>query len=699
MKASFIGEKNARIMAYAKNVSTSEVRYYFSKFTEVPQKYYMKPGSKVATSMSAEKKKFMDELSLDEQLLMLAASTDSANVSTMTTFNVSTTLRALGYSVEVIPKLEEGASLGATLEKGIDKTDFPIVCLQGYAKFYNETEFFYCPIEKGFMNTNYFKKANIQKPIFNLQIVEMVSMLSTFFELSAGMIKHVSASETGTKLLSFSEILHPNVENSLPYIMSKLTAWIKSSSCPDSKGWDNATLHGFKFGHSLYNGIVIQLREDDSFISTLSNISSFILATHNDFPFLAIKDDGFAIVSPSVRLPTTLLGQTVDLSIKKATLEQAYYSLVLSRGFRGVNRKEKGANNRTAYFACNVDPELAETSYFATNIERYIKEFDTIVFITEAAKSTGLLFEFLNALTILDFKGMVLMADNNSLRSALTPIASNHEEQSAMYKYGRGEFYVNLASDPALYCVKNSIRKGRPGMYYPQGNVIILDMRTDKEIEYQKGNMVKFEQELIRRMDDRYLEWTTWIWPVVGRAKLSSKMVSYPYDGCTISTGVELHNMVMWIAYNFKFADKSPWWYNVTGDHGLVDEICAASIMCNIMRCMRSIYRVSPYYALKKFDYKIPLLRKRGLGKLNVSFIHFHDTQLSEAMAMGPLAVLKLFQESESSMRANMLRSSEVREIISTDMRGVKSGGVISPVPTGKKIDWGAGEEEEYDGV
>jgi len=160
-----------------------------------------------------------------------------------------------------------------------------------------------------------------------------------------------------------------------------------------------------------------------------------------------------------------------------------------------------------------------------------------------------------------------------------------------------------------------------------------------------------------------------------------------------------LHNMVMWIAYNFKFADKSPWWYNVTGDHGLVDEICAASIMCNIMRCMRSIYRVSPYYALKKFDYKIPLLRKRGLGKLNVSFIHFHDTQLSEAMAMGPLAVLKLFQESESSMRANMLRSSEVREIISTDMRGVKSGGAISPVPTGKKIDWGAGEEEEYDGV
>jgi len=110
MKASFIGERNARIMAYAKNVSTSEVRYYFSKFTEVPQKYYMKPGSKIASSMSEEKKKFMDGLSLDEQLLMLAASTDSSNVTTMTTFNVSTTLRASGYSVEVIPKIEEGSS-------------------------------------------------------------------------------------------------------------------------------------------------------------------------------------------------------------------------------------------------------------------------------------------------------------------------------------------------------------------------------------------------------------------------------------------------------------------------------------------------------------------------------------------------------------------------------------------------------------
>jgi len=698
MKASFIGERNARIMAYAKNVSTSEVRYYFSKFTEVPQKYYMKPGSKIASSMSEEKKKFMDGLSLDEQLLMLAASTDSSNVTTMTTFNVSTTLRASGYSVEVIPKIEEGSSLGATLGKGIDKTDFPNTCLQGYAKFYNDTEFFYCPIEKGFMNTNYFKKTNIQKPIFNLQIVEMVSMLSTFFEMSAGAIKHVSASETGTKLLSFGELLHPNVENSLPYIMLKLTAWIRSSSCPDSKGWDNATLHGFKFGHSLYNGIVVQLREDDSFIGTLSNLSSFILATHNDYPFLAINDDGFAIVSPSVRFPTNLLGQTVNLEGKKATLEQAYYSLVLSRGFRGVNRKEKGANNRTAYFACNVDPELAETSYFATNIERFVRDYDTIVFITEAAKSTGLLFEFLNAITILDFKGMVLMADNNSLRSILTPVATNNEEQSAMYKYGRAEFYVHLASDPALYCVKNSIRKGRPGMYYPSGNVIILDMRTDKEIEYQKGNMVKFEQELNRRMDERYLEWTSWVWPVVGRAKLSSKMVTYPYDNCTILTGVELHNMVMWIAYNFKFGDKSPWWYNVTGDHGVIDEICAASIMCNIMRCMRSIYRVSPYYALKQFKYRVPSLRKRGLGKLNVSFIHFHDTQLTEAMAMGPLAVLKLFQESEVSMRASMLRSPEVRQIISTEMRD-KASGTISPVLTASKIDWTAGDEEEFDGV
>jgi len=113
-------------------------------------------------------------------------------------------------------------------------------------------------------------------------------------------------------------------------------------------------------------------------------------------------------------------------------------------------------------------------------------------------------------------------------------------------------------------------------------------------------------------------------------------------------------------------------------------------MVCNITRCMRTVYRHSPYVVLRKLGYMEPRLDYRGLGKMNVVTVAWQNVVITEAIEAGSLAVLKLFRESTVPIRATMLRDENVRNMLEER----PASPVVTSVPAKIGLQWKVDDDD-----
>jgi len=337
--------------------------------------------------------------------------------------------------------------------------------------------------------------------------------------------------------------------------------------------------------------------------------------------------------------------------------------LSLARGFRGDNAGMRGDLSRVAYAGITMSPVLAEACYLLTNIGRIIPQFEDIILISGQSKASGIILLFLGALEMLEFKGKVFIQDGSNVQNALTP----SRDMRYCYRYGSADFTVVLTSTPALYATRDSYLYKNKDSVLPSVKSLVIDWRDSHVVEYNRTNFQLRDTELRRAFESFYNEWENFSYPVLSRTSMFNDLVNEQWNNVQIISCVELHNLVVWTCYKFKC--EVGWWYDIN-DGEVFSECCAASIACNIVRCMRYVYGFNPGLLLEKLGYKRPVVKLSALGKQNVAMVVWQDAELRDAASAGPVALLKYFNDAPSSMQAMMMVNPVVSKIIS------ESGGI-----------------------
>jgi len=639
-------------------------------------------AGKKATTLSDEKTNQLMSLNANDLALVLAYSVDHVVTTSMSTFNCHTIMRGFGYSTDMVGAINNDTDIAQTMLIGMDKSHFPRDKSR-YMIFSNEVEKFYCPIENGYINTNYFKRPGVQKPIFCLQLAETVGMLTTFFGMRNGKIISVLANEAGTKLLSFENVIVEKFVNSQLAISVALHNALNASACPDVRGWDLANLHGLSFANALYLAFVTKLAADESYVKIIAGLTAMIIKVDDGQSFFRVVGDAMAVNGPSMHFPSILAGARVNILAKEATLDQAHYALSLARSFRGENKADKGSITRVAYTGAFIDPNVAEVIYLGSNVMRFVeKEVKDIVVVADYGKMAGTLLQFLDVLAINDYQGTVVLPEANVLRNVLK-VTAGPSDPVPRFSYGKASFKVVLTNNPASYLMKDSYRQ--ESSFFPI-KPLVFDLRYSSRSEYSRGELKRFETEAERVFSELYNEWGSWTncSGVISRVKLFTNLVT-EYD-LQVFSGCDIHNLVCWTVFGREATCK--WAYEITP--GNFAEVCAASMVCNITRCMRTVYRHSPYVVLRKLGYMEPRLDYRGLGKMNVVTVAWQNVVITEAIEAGSLAVLKLFRESTVPIRATMLRDESVRNMLEER----PASPVVASVPAKLGLQWKVDDDD-----
>jgi len=647
---SVMDAQNARVnvvMRYSHTISSAIIRTYISQHLK---KQIRLPNNFKPVEISAQTLLDLGKFSYVECLLILAHAKDTAKITTVTTFNVEQVLQGMGYTIAYEAKV--GDDLGVTMKVGVDKSVFPMDNEKGYVLFDNHVDKkFYCPIVGNYINTNFFREPRVEKVIFNSQLAEAIALLVTFYSLRNGEITQVVATEAGTQLLNFDKILSLAYVNSLEYVSNIIKGWLQKSQCPDARGWNNITMHSLSFAHTLYSIISRLSSTSDDVLVELATITD-IIARVPGGKFFEVRGDNLTIRGCGFGLPKVLNGQSLDVKNKHASIDQAYCALMLSRSMRGTDKREVAGMSRKAYIEFTISPSSAEIIYTATNLRRFVKE-DTIIFRADAGKSVGTLIQYLNALIVLDYKGTVIIPNTSAVKNVLL-IVPDDKLKEPVYRYLSGEFRVILSVVDTLVLQTSWMRdetKGYKG-YVPK-KAIIIDLRLLSTTSYDRRKHTVVDLEYESACEARCHEYSMLEYPVIFRCPTFRNMfISDKFDNVTFYTGVELHNLIQWGVYGFKLEDEG-WWYKC--DEKSLEEICAASILVNIGRCVQAMIRVSPRVLLAKHGFRAPKLLISGIKRILPAQIAYTQEEVFAAVSQGSASIMKMIEESSMINQAQLL--------------------------------------------
>jgi len=635
-----------------------------------------------------------------ECLLILTHALDVTKVVSVSPFNIDSVMQGFSYNYSRIQEIDV-EDLGETLLIGLDNTEFPKKNVRGYMKFIDPVgRMFVCPIEGNYINTNYFRDSRIDKSMFNSQIVEAVALIATFYSLRNGAISQLTGTEAGKQVLNFERLLATNYANSFDYVSEKLMSWFEQLQCPDPRGWNHMTLHGLAFAHQLYYSLAKICSNDEQCIEHLSMITSCIIEPvyiqGRTVKFFDVKDSSYVINGCPLSLPMILNGQKADLMNKQAGLDQAWYVLQQCRSVRGVDKTEKGSLSRRSYIDININPGMAEIIYTATNIRRFLNH-DSVIVLSDVGKSSGTVLEFLNALVMNDYKGLVYMSEVSTIKNVLVATnARNGDTTDVLYKFGAGEFKIVLSPvDHMIYTQSWVRQKDRYTGSLPK-EAIIFDFRILTNATYDKKRLQDFEVAVELAYKSRLAQYEMFAYPIVMRCPTYTGLFEEK-ERIKVVTGVELHNLVQWVCVNCKPDETiDPWWYDCNVKN--MEEIFSASILANIGPTVVNLIRVGPLFLLKRYGFRSPRLLVSGLKKMSMNQIAYSSEEIMTAMSHGPGMLLQLFNNSNPVTQGVMLSTDSIREQLEMNDRSASPDRdlVIRSKSIGNKM-FGMDRSENFD--
>jgi hypothetical protein len=698
-------ERANYVMDYARTINKTIIRSHLvekGKHVALPAGFKPVPvPPKIAVQLAS--------FTLDEKYMILSHAPEITKVTTVTTFNVDIAMQALGYHMEVPSGEIDFNEHGDTLMTGIDGTEFPMKNSRGYVKFTNNVgRFFYCPIDTIYINTNFFRNSQIDKPYYNAQVTEAVALIATFYSMRNGeIVKMFSATEAGKQLLNYDTILSRAYETSLEYVNSVIQGWLQQVPCTHARGWKQTTAHGLDFAHLLY---VLASKIGPNAIPIISIITNMIVdqmtRKGKTLRFFEVNMDSMVINGVGLSLPTFLLGVKMNIRNKEAELNQAYTALMMARSVRGVDKSAKGSFSRKSYLEVSMDAGVAEILYMAQNIS-WMKTPNIFV-QTDYGKTSGTVVKLLTALVLNDFDGVVFLDTNSPLRNTMTitsekfklviPDAPESAEPQfyadVLYKYTVGKYRVVFAPIVPLINVYSHIRQD--GSKYrgivPDAGVV-FDLREMSNVSYERKKFGSMDASYEDATYIRVQSYSSYMYPVVFRVPAHEKMFSDGYSDVQCVTGVEIHNLVFWGLYKCLF---------IVPDNIYVcapetrQEICAASILANIGRCMFVLLRASVTSLLTFYKFKVPKINLAGISRLVTAQIAYSDEEFLSAMSKGSAEVLRYFSQGnfvEQTMALATLAGDAIRDdnVHDSGHDGEGSSQLVVPM----KIAFGNVEDED----
>jgi len=643
---------------FASTVTAAEMRFFIKTFHT-----HANVSGPVSNTLTADKMKKLQLMSFGDVLYVYTVASRASTEVLVSPFNVSTVLKSKGYGVIYSTEMFDKSIVPDTVFEPKNAEPLFKIKASGYVRFYNQMASFSCPVEGSMVNTNYFVLPGIKKLVYNQQIAELCAMLATFFGMRNGSVSFNSASEAGAKLLNFGVVLAPGHEDAKLWVCEVIKMMITSTTCPESRGWNATTLQGIAFAHQLYSAIAVGLSgkrgKDGSLLDELTRVSNMIINSKSgQTPFFSVHEKSLRVIKPSITFPRIMCDQNLDLANREASIEQAYFALSLGRSFRGQNKGVKGAFTRGAYLPVHLDPAIAESVYMVTNMQRFLVQFDDIIVVTSNKKSLGTIMGMLEVLQMIEFKGKIYLDEVSNLRSVLVPLT-----EEKCYRFADCAFTVVLCSNSVSYAQKDSWVY-KKGINIPSEKSVIIDFRDSYSGDYNKNNFANFNIGLKESFKSHYDEWTDWCFPVISRTSIFTELVTKDWKGLQIVSGVEVHNLVVWTLFNCTVSG-SDWWY-VFDSLPVAKIFYSMSIIANLMRCMRYVYGFSPYSVLGKLNFRVPRLRMSTLANKTAISMIWSDMNIQDAVSSGPLAVLKLFDESSTDDKARMLADPAIKTILSS---------------------------------
>jgi hypothetical protein len=670
------------VMEYARTINKSLVRSYL---VENKRHVALPAGFKPIQVPGKVAEKFAT-FSPDEMYMVLSHAPEITKVTTVTTFNVDIAMQTLGYHMEIPSGEIDFNDHGDTLMDGIDGIAFPLKNGRGYVKFTNNAgRFFYCPIDTIYINTNYFRNSQIDKPYYNPQVAEAVALIATFYSMKNGeVVKMFTATEAGKQLLNYDTILSPAYDSSLDYVNSVVQGWLQQVPCSHARGWKQTTAHGLEFAHLIYT---LTSKIGVSAIPTISVITGMIVEPMTrkgkSVKFFDINADAMVINGVGLSLPTILLGVKMNIRAKEAELDQAYNALMMARSVRGVDKSAKGSFSRKSYLEVSMDAGVAEVLYTAQNIS-WIRSKNLFIH-ADYGKSSGTVLKVLTALVLNDYDGTVFLDTNSALKNTMTITAEKirklvHDAPAdaepqfyadVLYKYTVSKYRVVFAPIVSLINEHTHIRHAGSkykGIVPDDG--IVFDLREMSNVTYEKKKFGSMDTSYEDATFVRTQSYITYVYPVVFRIPAHERLFREGYPDVICVTGVEIHNLVFWGLWKCRF-DLPVNIYTCGPDTR--QEICAASILANIGRCMFVLLRASVTSILVYYGFKVPKINLSGIRRLVTSQIAYSDEELLSAMSKGSAAVIKYFSQGnfvEQTMVLSTMAGDTVRGDLDHDTEG-----------------------------
>lgn len=652
------------IIGQLRNVPAEEMRAYLKQ--RHPGTLRVPIDGRTAAVVQPDSLRVLEKMRAVEILMALNAAVETQARPMVSTFTFSSQVESHGYGMEYLPsttfKTQDDVKAFPQVKSVYQISEggaipFPLKNQEGYMKFMSEEGTHVAPIQGTYLDTNYMNLDRYALLPFNRPLATACAAMATFYWMKNGVVSPVTATEAGHKLLNFDHLLVHTWGTAHNVNAALLEQWIRSTPSPMSSGWASVTAAGTTFAHHLY-ATACTLWKNDSFPVEFVAIINRLLRPRIDkragqtVPFATVDQTGFTIVHAPLQLPKNLGGVALDLTKHEATLSQAYTGLTLGRTFRGENAGEKGVMSRVSYCGVGVHSTAAEIAYLHANISRWATKARSIVLVAEQAKSATKTQQLLHALLMLDYAGTVVVPNTIQNLTVMVPITGQKplNIENKQYRFGDSKFVVLIEDTMSIV---NGIAVGK-SFVLTKGDVV-YDMRqlVFKQAGNNQGAFYDYVGEAAAA---RLAVWKTWRAPVVGHAPLVPGLLSM--DMC-VTTGVELHNLIMWVGCGIDLSpQEDDWWYLVkTMDD--IKEVAAASLVANVVRCVRTLVGADPRAVLNLLRYRTPRVSLRSFAKVNVHVTAYMDVEIGNILVSGPSQIREWAKDASPSMVARVMTTDQ----------------------------------------
>jgi len=371
---------------------------------------------------------------------------------------------------------------------------------------------------------------------------------------------------------------------------------------------------------------------------------------------VSAKNEGglksYGLIYKEIQVPYSLNDVSFHIIKKGITIPQAYDANKIARTIRGENDAENAIFSRTANFPFGVPYRVGEACAVKSNFSRYVKGYQTVFLDVDKSVPQSIITDFLDAMTMLEYKGDLWVPNYISRVSGLIADVKKSEIrpsftdlQSLSYKYRDALFVVKLYSPEVVDQKKKTFDK----------DVLVIDFRIVTNLDgAQYANLcssVSYTSGLRIQSHDQYKYNYVFIMPLV---EGMSTWIAHGKDkpDVYLRSGYHMTNLLAF--YSTVPPQDDAWSYDLL-DAEQVLAYCSASALMTILRCTYKFSGQPPNYFLVRYGFKPLPISVKGMSKIGSNVLLTMKLDVGVFDQMSTEELRGLFDSANTDQRSDLI--------------------------------------------